>query len=231
MQILGFNKTTLLDYPEHVASTIFTGGCNFRCPFCQNGDLVLNPGSIEGEDENKVLAYLKKHKNMLDGVCITGGEPTLQHDLYDFIARIKALGLLVKLDTNGYNPAALSKLLNDKLVDYVAMDIKNSKEKYAMTTGVADLDIDKIDESVRILLSGSTHYEFRTTVVKELHTTDDFRKIGEWIKGAPSYFLQCYRDSDRVISPGFTAYSKEELESFRELLLKYIPCVELRGLD
>ena len=231
MQILGFNKTTLLDYPEHVASTIFTGGCNFRCPFCQNGDLVLDPSSIDSFDENEVIKYLDKHKNMLDGVCITGGEPTLHHDLPDFLARIKALNLLVKLDTNGYNPAILKDLMEKKLVDYVAMDIKNSKEKYAMTTGVADLDIDKIDESVKMLISGSTQYEFRTTVVKELHNIEDFERIGEWIKGTPRYFLQCYRESDRVISPGFTAYGRAELESFRELLLKYIPCVELRGLD
>ena len=231
MQILGFNKTTLLDFPEHVASTIFTGGCNFRCPFCQNGDLVLDPNSIDSFDENEIIKYLDKHKNMLDGVCVTGGEPTLHHDLPDFLARIKALNLLVKLDTNGYNPAILRDLIDKKLVDYVAMDIKNSKEKYAMTTGVADLDIDKIDESVKMLISGSTPYEFRTTVVKELHNREDFEKIGEWIKGTPRYFLQCYRESDRVISPGFTAYGRAELESFRELLLKYIPCVELRGLD
>jgi len=231
MQILGFNKTTLLDFPEHVASTIFTGGCNFRCPFCHNGDLVLNPNSVESYDEATILTYLNKHKNMLDGICVTGGEPTLQRDLPEFLSKVKALGLLVKLDTNGYNPAALRALLENKLVDYVAMDIKNSKEKYAMTTGVAGLDIDKIDESVRMLLTGSTPYEFRTTVVKELHKAEDFERIGEWIKGTPCYYLQSYRETEQVISPGFTAYGKDELESFRELLLKYIPCVELRGLE
>ncbi|MBR4795218.1 MAG: anaerobic ribonucleoside-triphosphate reductase activating protein [Lachnospiraceae bacterium] len=231
MQILGFNKTTLLDFPEHVASTIFTGGCNFRCPFCQNGDLVLNPNSIESYDENEIIKYLDKHKNMLDGVCITGGEPTLQRDLPDFLARVKALNLLVKLDTNGYNPSILRELMERHLVDMVAMDIKNCKEKYAMTTGVADLDIDKIDESVKMLIAGDTPFEFRTTVVKELHNAEDFKIIGEWIKGAPKYFLQCYRESDRVISPGFSAYGKEELEAFKALLSEYIPCVELRGLD
>lgn len=231
MQILGFNKTTLLDFPEHVASTIFTGGCNFRCPFCHNGDLVLNPSAVENYKEDEILTYLGKHKNMLDGICVTGGEPTLQRDLPEFLSKVKALGLLVKLDTNGYNPAALRALLENELIDYVAMDIKNSKEKYTMTTGVADLDIDKIDESVQILMSGLIPYEFRTTVVRELHKREDFERIGEWIKGTPCYYLQSYRETEQVISPGFTAYGKDELESFRELLLKYIPCVELRGLE
>lgn len=231
MQILGFNKTTLLDFPEHVASTIFTGGCNFRCPFCHNGDLVLNPSAVESYNEDEILTYLGKHKNMLDGICVTGGEPTLQRDLPEFLAKVKALDLLVKLDTNGYNPAALRALIDNKLVDYVAMDIKNSKEKYAMTTGVADLDIDKIDESVQILMSGLIPYEFRTTVVRELHKREDFERIGGWIKGTPCYYLQSYRETEQVISPGFTAYEKEDLEAFKELLLKYIPCVELRGLD
>ena len=230
MQILGFNKTTLLDYPEHVASTIFTGGCNFRCPFCQNGDLVLNPGSIEGEDENKVLAYLKKHKNMLDGVCITGGEPTLQHDLYDFIARIKALGLLVKLDTNGYNPAALSKLLNDKLVDYVAMDIKNSKEKYSATAGV-EVDMSQITQSVDLLMHSGISYEFRTTIIEEFHDEDDIRRIGEWIKGAKMYRLQRFIDGETCIYRGLHPISLDKAKGFVEILKSYIENVDLRGYD
>ncbi len=231
MEIHGFAKTTLLDYPKHVAATVFFGGCNFRCPFCHNGDLVLTPGQVPVIPEEEVLAYLKKRQGILEGVCITGGEPTLQPDLETFIRKIKDLGYLVKLDTNGYRPEILSSLLEKELLDYVAMDIKNSKEKYPLTVGKADFDIAKIEASVQLLMSGKIPYEFRTTVVRELHTIDDMKKIGEWIAGAEKYFLQDYRDSEKIISPGFSSRSKEDLLQMQALLRNYVPDTQLRGVD
>ena len=231
MEIHGFAKTTLLDYPTHVAATVFTGSCNFRCPFCHNGDLVMTPGQVPIVPEDEVLAYLKKRQGILEGVCITGGEPTLQPDLESFIRKIRDLGYLVKLDTNGYRPEILSSLLEKGFLDYVAMDIKNSKDKYALTVGKANFDLQKIETSVSLLMNGSIPYEFRTTIVKELHTPADLRQIGEWITGAKGYFLQDYRDSEKVISPGFTGYSKEDLFAMRDLLRTYIPNTQVRGVD
>ncbi len=231
MEIHGFAKTTLLDYPKHVAATVFFGGCNFRCPFCHNGDLVLTPGQVPVIPEEEVLAYLKKRQGILEGVCITGGEPTLQPDLETFIHKIKDLGYLVKLDTNGYRPEVLSSLLEKELLDYVAMDIKNCKEKYPLTVGKADFDIAKIEASVQLLMSGKIPYEFRTTVVRELHTIDDMKKIGEWIAGAEKYFLQDYRDSEKIISPGFSSRSKEDLLQMQALLRNYVSDTQLRGVD
>lgn len=231
MQIHGLNKTTLLDYPEHVAATVFTGGCNFCCPFCHNADLVLHPGDFPTLSEEEVLAFLQKRKNVLTGVCITGGEPTLQPDLPDFIRKIKGMGYLVKLDTNGYRPEVLKNLLEEKLLDYVAMDIKNSKEKYDIAVGKGNPDINRIETSVALLKEGQIPYEFRTTVVKELHTKEDFVAIGEWLSGTRAYFLQGYRDNENVIQKGFTAYTKEEMEAFAEMLRAYIGRVELRGVE
>lgn len=231
MQIHGFAKTTLLDYPRHVASTIFTGGCNFRCPFCQNGDLVLHPAEVPLIPETEILETLEKRRSIIDGVCITGGEPTLQSDLKDFIIKLKDMGFLVKLDTNGYRPEVLEELLHEHLLDYVAMDIKNCPEKYPMTCGISHTDMAKIDHSVQLLLQKTIPFEFRTTVVRQFHTKEDFEKIGQWIQGADAYYLQSYQDSDRVISPGFSPYSKEELLEIQQLLLPYIPTVELRGVD
>ena len=231
MQIHGLNKTTLLDYPEHVAATVFTGGCNFCCPFCHNGDLVLHPGEFPVISEEEVIAFLKKRKNILSGVCITGGEPTLQPDLADFIRKIKELGLLVKLDTNGYRPGVLQGLLKEKLLDYVAMDLKNSREKYALTVGKPDLEIEKLEESVDLLLHSGIVYEFRTTVVKELHTEEDFREIGQWLRGAKEYYLQAYKDSDGVLKPGFESYTLAELQAFQKILKETISLVEIRGID
>lgn len=231
MEIHGFAKTTLLDYPKHVAATVFFGGCNFRCPFCHNGDLVLTPGQVPIIPEEDVFAYLKKRQGIIEGVCITGGEPTLQPDLETFIRKIKDMGYLVKLDTNGYRPEVLSSLLEKELLDYVAMDIKNSKEKYPLTVGKADLDIRKIEDSVHLLISGKTPYEFRTTVVKELHCIDDMKHIGQWITGAEGYFLQNYRDTEKVISPGFSECSKEELLEMQSLLRSFVPNTQIRGVD
>lgn len=231
MQIHGFAKMTLLDYPEHVAATIFTGACNFRCPFCHNGDLVLNPGEVPAISEEEVLATLQKRQKILDGVCITGGEPTLQSDLPDFIRKIKQLGLLVKLDTNGYRPDILEKLLKEGLLDYVAMDIKNSREKYAMTAGVSDFELKRIEASVELLKNGNLPYEFRTTAVAELHSKEDFIAIGEWICGAKAYYIQPYRESEQVISPGFHAHALSELEEIKAALTPFVKKVELRGVE
>lgn len=231
MQIHGLNKTTLLDYPEHVAATVFTGGCNFRCPFCHNGDLVLHPGSYPMISEEEIFSFLRKRRGVLSGVCITGGEPTLQPDLLPFVKKIKDMGYLVKLDTNGYRPDVLKKLLAEGLLDYVAMDIKHSREKYAIATGVSETDIAKIEESVELLMQSNIPYEFRTTVVKELHGKEDFRAIGAWLLGAKAYYLQSYRDNENVIKRGFSAYSREELEGFVTLLAPFVEKVVLRGVE
>ncbi len=232
MLILGLNKTTLLDYPEHVAATIFTGGCQFRCPFCHNKELVFANG-MPVYTEEEILSFLKKRAGILTGVCISGGEPTLQKNLTDFLARIKDLGLLVKLDTNGYQPDILQNLIEQELIDSCAMDVKNSPKKYGITTGFPACDISRIRESVSYLLSLSDtfSYEFRTTLVRELHTEDDMSVISEWLCGAPAYYLQSYTDSAQVITPGFHAHSHEILKHFLTICQKKIPNTKLRGVD
>lgn len=231
MSIHGLNKLTLLDYPGRVAATIFLGSCNFRCPFCHNKDLVLNPSGQPIIAQEEVLAFLKKRQGILEGVCITGGEPALYGGLYDLIRRIRELGYPVKLDTNGSRPDVLKKLVSDGLLDMVAMDIKSSPEGYPDAAGIPRLDMAPIRETVDFLLEGRIPYEFRTTVVKELHGVRDFASIGRWIAGCDAYFLQAYRDSEFVIRPGFHTNTKEELEEYRQLLLKTIPVVGIRGID
>lgn len=230
MQIHGFNKTTLLDFPGHLASTVFTGGCNMRCPYCQNADLVLNPMSQPLISEEVVFDHIKKRKGIIEGVCITGGEPTLQADLEDFIKRLKELGVMVKLDSNGYRPEVLKRLMENGLLDYVAMDIKSSLDEYHIVSGV-NLDTSLIKESIDLLKNGPIDYEFRTTVVKELHSKETFEKIGELLSGAKQYFLQGYIDSERVIDRRFSSYTKEELEGFVTILKKTIKNVSIRGVD
>lgn len=231
MNIHGLNKLTLLDYPGKVAATIFLGRCNFRCPFCHNGDLVLNPSSQPVIEEDDVLKFLKKRRSLLEGVCITGGEPTLYDGLEGLIRSIRDLGYAVKLDTNGYRPAVLKDLVEKGLLDMVAMDIKSDRDGYARVAGLDYLNLSNIEESVAFLMEGHVPYEFRTTVVKELHNKETFENIGEWICGSEAYFLQCYKDSDHVIAPGFHANTKEELEEYRQLLLDKIKHVSLRGID
>lgn len=231
MQIHGFQKTTLLDYPGHIAATIFLGGCNFCCPFCHNKDLVLRPNEVPTIAEAAVFSVLKKRQGILDGVCITGGEPTLQPDLSDFIKEIKKLGYLVKLDTNGYRPAVLKKLCEEHLIDYVAMDIKHAPDKYNMIANVPEFSIEPIRESVEFLKNGPIPCEFRTTVIKEFHKEEDFSAIGKWLEGAEQYFLQSYKESEQVISPGFHAYAKEELKHFCSILSKNIKKIGIRGVD
>lgn len=230
VKIHGFNKLTLLDYPGKLACTIFLGSCNFRCPFCHNAGLVLAPEREPVIPIEEVMGTLKKRKGILDGVCITGGEPTMNARLPEFVQKIREMGYAVKLDTNGSHPEMLKSLVEQGLLDYVAMDIKNSPEKYSMTAGVSRVDLESVCESVDFLKSGAVDYEFRTTVVKELHKKEDMQTIGNWLSGSRRYFLQAYEESDQVIRPVFSSYSKEQLENFRQMLLEKIPQVEIRGI-
>ena len=234
MLFLGLQKTTLLDYPGHVAATLFTGGCNFRCPFCQNGELVLDPSSCPKLTEDEIFTFLKKRKGILEGLCITGGEPTLQPDLEEFIRKVKELGYLVKLDTNGYRPEILKKLLTEGLLDYVAMDVKASKENYGRVAGVKALDVGKIDESISLLIGQEEiPYEFRTTVVKGLHDPGEFEEIGRWLAGAKALYLQSYLESENILDPKvkMAAYDLSELEDMAQKARKYIARVEIRGVE
>ena len=228
MFISGLQKLTLLDFPGRLAATVFLGGCNFRCPFCHNATLVLSPGECEKISEDEFFEFLKSRKGKLTGVCITGGEPTLYPTLKEFIKKIKDMSFSVKLDTNGTNPTLLSELIEEGLIDYVAMDIKNAPDKYQVTVGT-DVDIDRINRSVEILLSEKVDYEFRTTVVRELHKPDDFRAISEWINGAKRYFLQTFEDSGDLIGSGFSAYSREETEAILKAILPNVPNAQIRS--
>lgn len=231
MKICGLQKTTLLDFPGHVACTIFTGGCNFRCPFCHNSDLLDN-GLEEDYTEEEIFTFLHKRRGILEGVCITGGEPTLQPDLEDFIRQIRTMGLAVKLDTNGYKPGVLKALCQKGLLDFVAMDIKTARDHYSEVAGAPGLMMEYVDESIGFLLSGSVPYEFRTTVVRGLHTEDDFRKIGPWIKGCPEYYLQSFTESGQVLIPGvYSDFTKDEMMVFADLVRPYVGQVHLRGID
>ena len=230
MKIGGLQKTTLLDFPGHVAATIFTDGCNFRCPFCPNSDL-LEFGAEPAFTEEEVLKFLAKRKGILEGLAITGGEPTLQPDLRDFILRVRKMGYLVKLDTNGSRPDVLKGLCEDGLIDYVAMDIKTCKERYPEVAGIPSVNIGAIMESVDFLKKGTLPYEFRTTVVKELHSIEDFEMIGPWISGCPNYYLQNFVDSDNVMYQGVSSCTKDELLAFRDAVKPFVGNVELRGVD
>lgn len=229
MLIKGLQKLTLLDYPGKMACTVFTAGCNFRCPFCHNASLVT---SIDDEriSEEEFFSYLSKRQGILEGVCITGGEPTLQPDLKEFLGKIKELGYSVKLDTNGYRPDVLKDVVNSGFVDYVAMDIKNSREKYGITAGLNNFDISKIDESVDFLMNGIVDYEFRTTVVKELHNEKDIQDIVSWIKDAKKYFLQGFNDSGDLICSGYSGYDKNDLKKLLNIAKNDLFTTELRGI-
>lgn len=230
MIIYGLQKLSLLDFPGKTACTVFTGGCNWRCPFCHNASLVIGLDEVEPVNEGEFFAFLKKRQGILDGVSITGGEPLLQHDIKEFIERIRGLGYLIKLDTNGSNPEMLKELVVAGLIDYVAMDIKNSPDSYAKTTGIADVDLKSVSDSATFLMQSGVDYEFRTTVVKELHCAEDFEKIAVWLKGAKRYFLQSFADSGDILGGNFSACSETELEEFRTILQKSIPTVTIRGV-
>ena len=235
MLILGLNKTTLLDFPGHVAAALFIGGCNFRCPYCHNRDIVLKNESLIPLTQEEIFAFLKKRRSVLTGVCITGGEPTLYPDLPELIRQIKELGYLIKLDSNGTNPQMLYNLIHTGLIDYCAMDIKNAPEKYEITIGFHNnqpkFDLAAIDESVQILMQQNLiPYEFRTTIVKELHDESDMLGISRWIAGADAYFLQSYTDSDGVLCDGYHAHSEETLQKYALLCRQSIPNTVLRGV-
>ena len=231
MLISGLQKMTLLDYPGRVACTIFTGGCNFRCPFCHNASLVI-PEELRAADGGveAILAFLKKRQGLLDGVAITGGEPLLHADMADLLRQIRALGYQIKLDTNGSFPERLISLVEEGLVDRVAMDIKNAPGLYAETAGFPLLDIAPIERSKNFLLEGRVEYEFRTTVVAELHDQADFPEMGKLISGAKRYFLQAFTDRDTVPFEGFHAPSPEKLAEYAEKARPFVDSVSVRGV-
>ena len=230
MKLYGLQKLTLLDFPERVACTVFLGGCNLRCPFCHNSVLVFPEPEDETMTEDEFFRFLDKRAGVLDGVAVTGGEPLLTPDVLPFLERIKEKGLAVKLDTNGSFPKRLREAVGAGLVDYVAMDIKNSPEKYAATCGLPVFDLSKVQESVRFLMGGTIPYEFRTTVVDEFHEAADMEAIGKWIAGARAYFLQNFVDSGACIREGLHAKTPKELHLFRSLLQKYVPNTQVRGI-
>lgn len=230
MKIQGFQKMTLLDFPNRVACTLFTAGCNMRCPFCHNSLLVTEIDQSFNIDQNEILGFLKKRIGLLDGVCITGGEPLLQPDIEDFIKSIKEIGYKVKLDTNGTSPEKLISLVEKNLVDYVAMDIKNSFEKYAETTGIPNIDLSGIKRSIDFLIHGNVDYEFRTTVVAQFHTVEDIRKIAVSLKGAKRYFLQNFEDSGNLIGENLSCVTKQTLEEMCRIAEKSGIPTSIRGL-
>ena len=229
MKIHGLQKMTLLDFPGKVACTVFLGGCDFRCPFCHNYEL-LDGSAPALMDEEALLRFLRGRRGLLDGVAITGGEPLLRKDLPDLLRAIRELGFAVKVDTNGNHPEALEAILSEGLADYIAMDIKNSPQKYALTAGLKVLDLAPIRQSVRLLLDSAIPYEFRTTVVDELHEASDFEAIGQWIAGAKAYFLQAFTDRDSVPFEGFHAPTKENLEKYASIARLYVPYTAIRGV-
>jgi pyruvate formate lyase activating enzyme len=230
MKISGMEKLTLLDYPSKTACLIFTQGCNLKCPFCHNSSLLdtNHDGVI---DESEVLAYLDKRKGLIDGICISGGEPLLQKDIESFIKEVKERGFKVKLDTNGSNPKKLKDLIDKNLLDYVAMDIKNDFTNYEKTSGITKINIDKIKESIKILESSNIEYEFRTTIVKELHDVEKIENICKYIDKKSKYYLQNYRDCESVLQKGLTCFIDKELQELKEKLKKKYPNVLIRGID
>lgn len=230
MKIHGLQKMTLLDFPGAVACTVFLGGCDYRCPFCHNFELV--DGSAQPlMDDEELLSFLAKRKGLLDGVAFTGGEPCLHVGLPDLLEKIRAMGFATKLDTNGYHPERLQEILNRGLVDYVAMDVKNSPAKYAATCGLETVDLDKVRRSIQLLMDGPADYEFRTTVVAEFHQAADFEAIGRMIRGARRYFLQCFTDRDSVPFGNLHAPSAQDLRAYADIVRPYVPDVNLRGVD
>lgn len=227
MKIYGFEKLSMVDFEGHLCATVFTGGCNFRCPFCQNADLV-NVTNLEQYNEDEIFAHLEKRKNVLDSVCISGGEPTLNPDLKNFIQKLKQRGLLVKLDTNGTKPDLLKELIDEGLVDYVAMDVKNSPALYPKTAG-AIVNMDDVGKSVELLKSNVVPYEFRTTLVSGHHSNESIEEMGKWLDGADKIYLQCFVDSGNCLQQGLQKVPKDRALIFKTILQKYINQVELRG--
>jgi len=231
MKIRGLMKMTLLDFPGQVACTVFTSGCNFRCPFCHNASLVL-PEKMTGEEigQDEFFEFLKKRKGKLDGVCISGGEPLIQSDIADFIRRVKELGFKVKLDTNGAMPEVLRALLNEGLLDYVSMDIKSDPEGYSRACGIDHPPIEQVRESVRILLACGVPFEFRTTLVDEFHDEETMRSVACWIKEAPRYYLQSFVDSGEVIKKGLHSCSAQKMSDILRAVAEFVPTAKIRGI-
>lgn len=228
MKFGGLQKLTLLDYPEHVACTLFTVGCNFRCPFCHNNSLVCGSGHDE-YSHKEVISFLTKRKNVLEGVCLTGGEPLIQSGVEQFLSKVKSLGYKVKLDTNGAFPDRLQRLVEAGLVDYVAMDVKNSQELYATTVG-CELDLGAICRSVEFLKSNAVDYEFRTTVTGSFHTADSIEAMARWLSGAKRWYLQQFVDSGDLIDSTVVGADEETLKSYQEIAQKYVADTKLRGI-
>lgn len=231
MKIGGLQKLTLLDYPEKIACTVFTVGCNLRCPFCHNSTLVKGANdSISGEmSQEEVLNFLRKRKGVLEGMCLTGGEPLIQHGVAEFLSQVKNLGYKVKLDTNGAYPDKLQQLVSMGLVDYVAMDIKNSKNLYATTVG-ADVDMGAIERSVNYLKSGAVGYEFRTTVTGTFHTAESILDMAQWLAGAKRWYLQQFVDSGDLIDSRVVGCDTEALKNYLQIAQKFVPNTQLRGV-
>jgi len=232
LKIEGLQKLTLLDYPGRLACTVFLAGCNLRCPFCHNAALVLPAEIATGEDipRQELLGFLAKRRGVLQGVCVTGGEPLLSDEVFGLFADIKALGYQIKLDTNGTFPARLKRAVREGLVDFVAMDIKNSPQSYAKTVGVTNFDLAPVRESAAFLLSGAVEYEFRTTVVDELHTARDFEDIATWLAGAKAYFLQAFVDSGGLLQSGLHPANEAQMQAYAAALRRTLPQVTIRGM-
>ena len=230
MRILGLQKLSLVDFPGKVAATVFTGGCDLRCPFCHNAPLVLPGRGTSALDAGAVLDFLASRRGLLDGVVLSGGEPLLQPDAADFLAEVKAMGFAVKLDTNGCHPDALADILDRRLADYVAMDIKNSLEKYPWTVGVPGFDTAPVERSARLLMEGPADYEFRTTLVRPFHEVGDMETIGRWLRGARRYYLQAFVDSGDLVGGGCAPFTPEEMEGFLQAARPFFQSAALRGL-
>lgn len=228
MEISGIQKLTLLDFPGQCACTVFLAGCNLRCPFCHNASLVTGHAPTAME-EAEFFAFLKKRRGLLDGVCVTGGEPTLRRDLPEFLRKIREAGYLVKLDTNGTNPKMLRQLIDEKLVDYVAMDIKSSPDRYTATCGGIDA-LDSVRESAALLMESGVDYEFRTTCCKPFQDEQAMEAIGKWLSGAKQYYLQSFVDSGDLIGTGVSGFTKDEMEALHQAVLPYIPNTRIRGI-
>ena len=230
MRISGLQKLSMVDYPDKLAATVFTGGCNLRCPFCHNAPLVLRVSETPELTQEEVLSFLRSRQKLLDGVVLSGGEPLLQQGAAEFLREVHALGFAVKLDTNGCYPEALASVLEQGLVDYVAMDIKNRPEKYAETVGIPDFNITPVQESIKLLQASGADYEFRTTVVREFHTADDIRAIGEWLRGSQHYYLQQFVDSGDLVGRNCRGHDALTLRAFLRIAEPYFASVGIRGI-
>ena len=231
IKFYGLQKLTLLDYPGNMAATVFTGGCNFRCPFCHNRSLVFLNENDSEISQDDIIEYLSLRGKVLDGICLTGGEPLLHAGTKNFIKKVRDIGLKVKLDTNGSNFEALKELIDEKLVDYVAMDIKNCPTKYSQTIGLVNFDLSEVEKSKNYLLENHVDYEFRTTVVKNFHNLEDIEELGKWIKGAKHYYLQNFEDHGTCIEEGLSAVEEDDLKKMKQVVEPYVEYVKIRGIE